>query len=147
MMSDTPLNLIIFCPACGTQHVDEPNPNVCQDCGLEDVRCVCQSFNPWLNPPHKSHRCTHCNIVFRIADFAANGVARIATTGENDVKDFGRPYDWKPLPTGCLELTQSEGLDVMFLLDDADHFHTNGKETLKRWLRIVERIAEWRQSF
>lgn len=35
------IDMIIFCPRCGTQHVDESTPE-------------------WPNPPHKSHLCLYC---------------------------------------------------------------------------------------
>lgn len=63
-----PLNLILYCPNCGHQHVDEPE--------LPD----------WLNPPHKSHLCHNCKFVWRPADVATNGVFLINTCGSNDSK-------------------------------------------------------------
>jgi hypothetical protein len=51
-----PVPMILFCPACGTQHVDSDNPN-------------------WENPPHKTHRCESCEHLWRPAEIATEGVA------------------------------------------------------------------------
>jgi hypothetical protein len=68
--SDTdyqPLNAVLPCPACGLLHVDAPEPE-----------------NEWTNPPHKSHLCHGCGVVWRPADVPTNGVARAETRGERD---------------------------------------------------------------
>lgn len=94
-----PLDMIIFCPHCKTQHVDEPNPGMCMDCGhirashalnvlpagsRADVcavpGCMCKAFNPWTNPPHRKHRCQNaaCNKVFAVtATLKTNGVKEL----------------------------------------------------------------------
>jgi hypothetical protein len=100
-----PLDIVLFCPNCSEQHIDEPAPEVCQDCGHREKKhstlngcldtrtdkgsgrseiCGCTKFNAWLNPPHKSHRCHFCNHVFRPSDQPTNGVREITTRGEND---------------------------------------------------------------
>lgn len=95
-----PINMLLFCPNCGEQHVDEAKPSVCEDCGQPESEhkdcdgcevCMLEGdgscghlFNPWLNPPHKSHRCSNCNWVWRIADVPTNGVRDIETTCAND---------------------------------------------------------------
>lgn len=62
-----PVDAILFCPACGTQHVDAPSEG-------------------WTNPPHRSHLCHACGHVWRPADVATNGVLSIATAGGADDK-------------------------------------------------------------
>jgi hypothetical protein len=57
--------MILFCPACGHQHVDRVTEQ-------------------WANPPHRSHQCEHCKLVWRPADVPTNGVERIATSGKAD---------------------------------------------------------------
>jgi hypothetical protein len=96
-----PVDMIIFCPKCHLQHVDEPNPTVCMDCGHKKTRhdfpdesdgrnfdicleqgCQCTSFNPWTNPPHRKHRCQNpvCNHVFAVtATIKTNGVKELPT--------------------------------------------------------------------
>lgn len=90
-----PVDMLLFCPNCGEQHVDEAAPDICEDCGIEELfhsaeSAVnkCAAFNPWLNPPHKSHRCKSCNWVWRPSDVPTNGVAAIKTKGANDQSAF-----------------------------------------------------------
>lgn len=61
------INLVLFCPRCHTQHVDKPNP-----------------IMNWTNPPHKSHLCAQCGLIWRPCDFPTNGVKRITTKGKDD---------------------------------------------------------------
>lgn len=90
---EKPIDMLLFCPQCGEQHVDEAKPDVCETCGGEQdefprnegaLICTCKVFTAWLNPPHKSHRCTSCNHVWRPADVPTNGVRYTATTGSRD---------------------------------------------------------------
>lgn len=62
-----PIPMILFCPACGLQHIDAPEPE-----------------GGWDNPPHKSHLCHGCGHIWRPADVATNGVAEISTRGDHD---------------------------------------------------------------
>lgn len=62
-----PIDIILFCPACHSQHIDAPEPSV-----------------GWTNPPHKSHLCHVCRAIWRPADVPTNGVAAIKTRGEHD---------------------------------------------------------------
>lgn len=105
-----PIDMIIYCPNCGVQHVDKPEPLTCE-CGCskyahepvtgmhvpDDLAAtrscsVCRECDgfvaAWDNPPHKSHLCKPedggCGSLFRIADVPTNGVAEIKTRGEND---------------------------------------------------------------
>lgn len=106
-----PIDIVLFCPNCKTQHIDKAEPDVCESCGHEeiehfghngddpnDIGCYscggivpngCQIFTAWLNPPHKSHRCHNCNTVWRPADVPTNGVEKAKTGGDNDTKDWG----------------------------------------------------------
>lgn len=88
------IDMLLFCPNCGEQHVDEAKPDVCETCGhyhsesLNDAcvvaSCSCKDFTAWLNPPYKSHRCIACNHVWRPADVPTNGVLTIKSKGERD---------------------------------------------------------------
>lgn len=60
-----PIDMILRCPTCGTQHIDA-------------------SDGDWTNPPHRSHLCATCGHIWRPADVATNGVAAIKTKGQND---------------------------------------------------------------
>lgn len=97
--SPVPIDLIIFCPICHTQHIDIPEPDICEcehpksqhslamGCyGLfPEGSCLCLGFKvAWDNPSHKSHKCHGCGTIWRPSDAPTNGVAKIQTRGEND---------------------------------------------------------------
>lgn len=65
-----PIDMILYCPACGYRHIDAPNAE-----------------EGWTNPPHKSHKCHSCKCVWRPADVPTNGVAHILTIGKADTID------------------------------------------------------------
>lgn len=52
------IDAVLHCPRCGLQHIDAPD-NRTPD---------------WNNPPHKSHLCHGCKLVWRVADTPTNGV-------------------------------------------------------------------------
>jgi len=60
-------DMVMHCPRCGDQHIDEPDPET-----------------GWTNPPHKSHLCLSCSVVWRVADVPTNGVAATQTQGKAD---------------------------------------------------------------
>jgi hypothetical protein len=62
-----PLPMLLFCPACGKQHVDAPDP-----------------ARDWTNPPHRSHLCACCGCIWRQADFPTTGIEQIRTKGKVD---------------------------------------------------------------
>lgn len=66
-----PIPMLLFCPECGLQHVDAPEP-------------ARDGEEAWDNPPHRSHLCRGCGTVWRPADVATVGVASIQTTGQAD---------------------------------------------------------------
>jgi hypothetical protein len=51
-----PIPMVLHCPACGWQHIDEPKGD-------------------WTNPPHRSHLCAGCGHIWRPFDFPTVGVA------------------------------------------------------------------------
>lgn len=55
-----PIDMLLYCPRCGTQHVDAPH----QESG-------------WTNPPHRTHLCAHCGALWRPSDSCTNGVAKL----------------------------------------------------------------------
>jgi len=63
-----PIDMLLFCPMCGIQHVDEPD----------------ERTEGWTNPAHRSHLCHGCGCIWRPADVPMNGVVRIATVGKAD---------------------------------------------------------------
>lgn len=80
LASGEPLPMVLFCPVCGTQHVDKTEDGTSVDTD-SDGR---PTSAPWLNPPHRSHLCAGCGAVWRPADVATVGVAEIATRGGRD---------------------------------------------------------------
>jgi hypothetical protein len=76
------VDMVLFCPSCGTQHIDGP------ECGFEydtDGRPIGE-LRGWTDPPHLSHLCRNsaCRHVWRPADVVTNGVAQIRTHGKDD---------------------------------------------------------------
>lgn len=69
--SSSPIDILLFCPMCFTQHVDQPNPEI-----------------NWDNPPHRTHQCRSCNYLWRPSDVPTNGVSKINTAGKNDQSAF-----------------------------------------------------------
>lgn len=105
-MSDEPIPMVLYCPQCGLQHVDEPD-----------------LANGWNNPPHKSHLCHGCDCIWRPADVPTVGVRRIETKGQAD--------NWEPFlgtnvsPSGYLpgEPLLCEGCDKPVLRGQFVHVY------------------------
>lgn len=101
-----PIDVVLFCPKCKAQHFDDIEPDVCEKCGGQkdahkapvklETGLWCDDFTPWLNPPHKSHRCHNCNTVWRPADVPTNGVEKVQTVGSNDTKVLLEPQPTPP---------------------------------------------------
>ena len=66
-LKDRPIDMLLFCPKCNAQHIDQPQPE-----------------KNWLNPPHRSHECQACRYVWRPSDVPTNGVTAIQTKGARD---------------------------------------------------------------
>lgn len=70
---EKPVDMILYCPECGTQHIDKPDP----------------SMN-WLNPPHRKHLCLYCGHLWKPSYMNTNGVLVLREidsddyTGEDD---------------------------------------------------------------
>lgn len=71
------IDMVLFCPSCGLQHVDGPEEPAERDGGERSA---------WQDPPHRSHRCRNpgCRHVWRPSDVVTNGVAEILTRGKDD---------------------------------------------------------------
>lgn len=74
-----PVDMVLYCPKCGMQHVDAPEIGYS---GI--VPGPYQAHTDWSNPPHRSHLCHACGHIWRPADVPTNGVAAIKTKGAND---------------------------------------------------------------
>lgn len=73
---DAPIDMLLFCPKCGRQHIDAPDADSSVESSGHETA--------WTNPPHRSHLCKFCGHIWRPADVATNGVAVIKTRGEKD---------------------------------------------------------------
>lgn len=69
-----PIDMVLYCPKCGEQHIDEP-----EWCDGEVVH-----DKGWTNPPHRSHLCHGCGHIWRPADVPTNGVVAVLTQGKDD---------------------------------------------------------------
>lgn len=79
--SASPLRMVLHCPACGLQHIDAPTPPTYRQ-GGEGL--TYQTRPAWTNPPHRSHLCAGCGIVWRPASFPTTGVQATQTRGADD---------------------------------------------------------------
>lgn len=89
---EKPIDMVLFCPACGLQHVDEPErprnefPYTQDKDGIRHPVKIEPAVTPeWTNPPHRSHLCHECGHIWRPADVATNGVTSIKTSSQADV--------------------------------------------------------------
>lgn len=109
-----PIDMLLFCPRCNTQHIDAPEPenefkppHILDGSADDPVRPLRE---PWTNPPHRSHLCHACGHVWRPADVPTNGIAKLKTHGSCDSP---KPFD--PLillpaePTGRMLLAGHMG--------------------------------------
>lgn len=105
-MGETPIDMVLHCPACGLQHIDAPE-------GCPDSPGLCECRGPhWKNPPHRSHLCSGCKHVWRPADVPTNGVDTIKTKG---TKDSPIAVPTHQVPDDALALAERRlaGLDAM----------------------------------
>lgn len=82
-----PLDMVLHCPKCGEQHIDAPETDEQYNGRLfESSWWECGGDKPerWTNPVHRSHKCSHCNFIWRPADVPTNGVAAVKTKGKAD---------------------------------------------------------------
>lgn len=79
---DKPINMVLFCPQCHTQHIDAPKKcDACQDCGLGigglascPICCGGTADGWWTNPPHRKHLCAVCGTLWKPANVPTNGM-------------------------------------------------------------------------
>jgi hypothetical protein len=93
-----PIPMLLFCPKCGVQHVDEAEVKTAPAYGLGGGVIGERRVVAWDNPPHRSHLCGACGCIWRPADVATTGVARIETSGKAD--------NW----TAALPVSTSQGV-------------------------------------
>ena len=73
--------MVLFCPACGDQHIDEPEEPLSQHGGFLPPE---PGDDYWDNPPHRSHLCHGCGHIWRPADVPTTGVQAVQTKGKAD---------------------------------------------------------------
>ncbi|WP_196486212.1 hypothetical protein [Burkholderia cepacia] len=90
---EAPIPVLLFCPRCGTQHIDAPEtePGRLISSGPNAGRAVPPRVT-WDKPPHRSHLCHACGIIWRPADVATVGVAAIETHGKADTWTASTPW-------------------------------------------------------
>lgn len=120
MTTEKPIDMVLYCPKCGKQHIDAPD----------------ERTPDWTNPPHKSHLCHGCGHIWRPSDTPTNGVERTAS---------GKDADTAPTPPPQLDpvrpgevLTDEE---VLFAIFEARRDHNPFKRDGTTSVRII-RAAE-----
>lgn len=77
-----PIPMVLHCPACGLQHIDEPEFGLAWSGGSAPEPEG--EVTVWDNPPHRSHLCHGCGHIWRPADVPTTGVATVQTRGKGD---------------------------------------------------------------
>jgi predicted RNA-binding Zn-ribbon protein involved in translation (DUF1610 family) len=84
----TPIPMVLHCPNCSEQHIDQPESETSFRHRMEAFAIVAEPQDRfpsrWTNPPHKSHLCHNCGIIWRPADVVTTGVESIQTRGKED---------------------------------------------------------------
>ena len=76
-----PIDMVLHCPACGMQHIDEV-----EELPMPMPGSSFEGSAGWANPPHRSHLCHGCGHIWRPADVPTNGVEAVKTCGKADSK-------------------------------------------------------------
>lgn len=132
-----PIDMVLFCPNCAEQHIDEAKPDVCETCGKGESECSCVTYTAWLNPPHKSHRCNYCNYVWRPADVPTNGVKETKTRGRRD--EDAKPRETKAIALEAQLADITARLRAACLEQDADE--TTLSDPVDWLIRYTRRLA------
>jgi hypothetical protein len=91
-VNDTPIDMVLHCPKCHTQHIDKDNSDEIRieaaERGIDrEGDRAWENWideHEWTNPPHRSHLCHQCGHIWRPADVPTNGVQAIKTRGKAD---------------------------------------------------------------
>lgn len=99
---EQPLEVVLFCPVCKFQHIDAPD-----------------EAKGWTDPPHRSHLCLNpdCGHIWRPANVATRGVARVGTRGKSDTwprdgEPIVPPFTHAPLPDGAINDAKAVYVDI-----------------------------------
>jgi len=129
-----PIDMILRCPRCGVQHIDEP------DKPGPHFQSVIQGGG-WDNPPHKSHLCAGCGYIWRPADVPTNGVAEIKTKGKNDSTAIDPNYPAAVMAVGEAMVNMTTTVRYM---DEWPAIPTLWKDCMEERDRLRERIRLFR---
>lgn len=131
-----PIPMILFCPKCGLQHIDEPD----------------ELTPDWQNPPHRSHLCHGCGCIWRPADVATVGVRAIETKGKADTFDPASPRAAAEVGEEAaqeIERLRGENAVLLGLLGDAagvirsiDPEDGDEAEQLREMLEAIDRAQD-----
>jgi hypothetical protein len=92
--SEAPIDMLLFCPRCGLQHVDAPDPET-----------------GWTNPPHATHTCKGCGLNWRPSNALTNGAGSLPAEEPKHAERMkaSDPLLYKPRSaTQALTLTDEE---------------------------------------
>lgn len=138
-----PIDMILHCPNCGTQHVDADNSDEVRieaaERGFVHGSRDWEDFiekKEWTNPPHLSHLCHSCGCIWRPADVPTNGVKAITTKGKADTTAAVNPVvrnaaRWEALIDLCGHWQDGSDQTVTLITDDA---------TRSRLIRVGKQI-------
>lgn len=79
-----PVDMVLYCPKCNTQHIDAPE--------LDPPGAAIRAKGAWDNPPHRTHKCVACAHLWRPSDTSTNGVQATASGKDADC------VPWVPMP-------------------------------------------------
>ncbi len=128
MSLEAPIPILLFCPMCGTQHIDAEDATKSQD-GLH-IHNGILGVPHWANPPHRSHLCAQCGCIWRPADVATVGVASIETKGKAD--NFSPPV--------ARELIQSYVVEYITNDETGPTLHRKSLEDWPHWALGLRKI-------
>lgn len=97
-MSEVPVAMILRCPSCAYQHVDE---------------------GEWASRPHKTHLCADCGLEWRPFEYATVGVEAMETN-QNQSEEWRKERMYGERDTALWAIV------VGRLLDDSDPFRVVG---------------------
>lgn len=133
-----PIQMILFCPSCGLQHIDAPE--------YEGVNHEDGSASMWDNPPHRSHLCHGCGHIWRPADVATEGVASIQTRGKADTYPAMRVQAAPADVITRAKVLGAAGMELAANLCQLGTTTVKGVDYLRRDSVMSEVIA-WRGAF
>lgn len=70
----SPIDMLLWCPRCNQKHVDQPK-------------------GEWTNPPHATHTCQGCGLLWRPSNVDTNGVSALPAS---EVKHLDRFHNADP---------------------------------------------------